>query len=413
MIDIKEKVKCCGCNACVQICPKHCIVMQEDEEGFLYPKVNTDECINCNLCEKVCPIINQNEPCQPLKVFAAKNSNKVKRTQSSSGGLFIALAEQIIKQDGVVFGACFDSNWEIEHQFTETLDGLFPLMRSKYVQSRIGNTFKEAEQFLKQEKMVLYVGTSCQIAGLKRFLRKNYENLITVDFICHGVPSPKVWRKYLREEFEEQSMLCLSAEKNTILSSSLNSISSIKDINFRAKSYNGYDWEKSGFVIFGKSVNKNQHNSVLSSYKHNENPFMKGFLANIYLRPSCYHCPAKSGRSGADITLADFWGIQKIDPSFYDKAGVGCAIINSTKGQTLFNTIDAEIIDSNLEAVTNNNYLYYRSVSMPKCRDFFFKLLNSEHTVKECVNRCLHKPKILRIYSKIHLKLKRILKLAK
>lgn len=210
MIHITDKSKCCGCNACVQRCPKQCIAMREDEEGFLYPKVDVAVCIDCGLCEKVCPVINQNVPKEPLQVFAAKNKNEDQRLRSSSGGVFILLAENIIKQGGVVFGARFDKNWEVEHGYAETLEELEPLMRSKYVQSRIGNTYKEAEMFLKQGRKVLFVGTSCQIAGLHKFLRKEYENLLTVDFICHGVPSPGVWRK----SSEERSRKARSLEKN-------------------------------------------------------------------------------------------------------------------------------------------------------------------------------------------------------
>lgn len=169
MIDIVDKANCCGCNACVQRCPKQCITMHEDEEGFLYPLVDQSRCIDCGLCDKVCPVLNQSVPKQALQVFAAKNNNEEQRLRSSSGGLFILLAEYVIKQGGVVFGARFDQNWEVEHVYAETLADLEPLMRSKYVQSRIGYTYKEAEQFLKQGRQVLFVGTSCQIAGLKSF----------------------------------------------------------------------------------------------------------------------------------------------------------------------------------------------------------------------------------------------------
>lgn len=219
--------------------------MQEDEEGFLYPAIDQSICIDCGLCEQVCPIINPNEPEQPLQVFAAKNRNESQRLRSSSGGIFILLAEYIIKQGGVVFGARFDENWEVEHAYAETLEDLEPLMRSKYVQSRIGNTYKVAEQFLKQGRQVMFVGTSCQIAGLKKFLRKEYENLLAVDFICHGVPSPGVWRRYLEEIKSHRSV---AVGGDTTLSSSLKFMPVISDINFREKQLGGYSWKKYGFV---------------------------------------------------------------------------------------------------------------------------------------------------------------------
>lgn len=200
MIHITDKRDCCGCNSCVQRCPKSCIRMREDDEGFLYPEVDESVCIDCGLCEKVCPVIHQARENRPIVVCAAKNKSEEIRYQSSSGGVFTALANEIIREGGVVFGAGFDENWEVKHDCTETVEGLSAFRGSKYVQSRIGDSFKKAEQFLKIGRTVLFSGTPCQIAGLKRFLRKEYDNLLTVDFICHGVPSPGVWREYLKEE---------------------------------------------------------------------------------------------------------------------------------------------------------------------------------------------------------------------
>lgn len=199
MINIKEPKDCCGCNACAQRCPKHCIILTEDHEGFLYPKVNTELCIECGLCEKVCPVINQKPKKGPLEVYAAINPDEQIRKESSSGGIFTLLAEKIIQENGVVFGARFDENWEVRHDYTETIEGLAVFRSSKYVQSRIEDNYLKAEKFLKEKRKVLFSGTPCQIAGLKKFLRKEYDNLLTVDFICHGVPSTKVWRMYLDE----------------------------------------------------------------------------------------------------------------------------------------------------------------------------------------------------------------------
>ena len=197
MIAIKEKHNCCGCSACVQVCPKQCIRMYADNEGFLYPQVNSTICIDCGLCEKVCPVINQNKPNVPLSVYAAKNINEEVRIKSSSGGIFTLLAEQIISEGGVVFGARFNENWEVVHDYTETIDGLESFRGSKYVQSSISDNFKVAKQFLKEGRKVLFSGTPCQIAGLKKFLQKEYENLLTMEVVCHGVPSPMVWRDYI------------------------------------------------------------------------------------------------------------------------------------------------------------------------------------------------------------------------
>jgi len=211
MIQIKDKSVCCGCSACVQICPKQCISLKEDKEGFLYPTVNHAFCVECGKCEKVCPELHPFEVHEPLKVYAAKHQDDAVRKVSSSGGIFTLLADMVIDEGGVVFGACFDSDWSVVHDFTETHEGLQAFRGSKYLQSRIGNTYRQAEVFLKAGRKVLFTGTPCQIAGLKKYLHKDYENLLAVDFVCHGVPSPLVWKKYLEE------IIACQCEKNTVL----------------------------------------------------------------------------------------------------------------------------------------------------------------------------------------------------
>lgn len=171
----------------------------EDNEGFLYPYVDVSSCVDCGLCEKVCPVINQGEAKQADKVYAAINPDDNIRLRSSSGGVFSMLAERIILENGVVFGARFDDNWEVIHDSCETIEGLAAFSGSKYVQSKIGNCFSRTEKYLKEGRKVLFSGTPCQIAGLHKFLRKDYDNLLTVDVVCHGVPSPAVWRAYLKE----------------------------------------------------------------------------------------------------------------------------------------------------------------------------------------------------------------------
>lgn len=199
MIRIDRPTDCCGCEACAQRCPKQCIAMHADAEGFLYPRINTAACIDCGLCEQVCPVLRPAAPRTPTAVYAAKNPDERIRMESSSGGVFTLLAERTIRAGGVVFGARFDEAWEVVHDSTETIEGLAAFRGSKYVQSRIGTSFARAEEFLKQGRQVLFTGTPCQIAGLNRFLRRSYDNLLTVDVVCHGVPSPLVWRRYLDE----------------------------------------------------------------------------------------------------------------------------------------------------------------------------------------------------------------------
>lgn len=217
MISIQDKDKCCGCAACVQVCPKQCFSFEEDKEGFRYPVADRIKCIDCGLCEKVCPVINQYEATNPIKVYAAINKDEVIRMQSSSGGIFTLLAEKVIREGGVVFGAAFDENWEVQHTYVETIKDLAKLRTSKYVQSRMEDNYQRAKAFLKQGRKVMFTGTSCQIAGLKHFLRKDYDNLLAVDVICHGVPSPMVWRDYLLEI--QKAPLGASAGKNTVFRS--------------------------------------------------------------------------------------------------------------------------------------------------------------------------------------------------
>lgn len=331
MIEIKDKSQCCGCNACVQRCPKQCIAMCEDEEGFLYPEVDEAICIDCGLCENVCPVINQADARIPLQVYAAKNTDEKIRMHSSSGGVFSILAEQTIKQGGVVFGARFDENWEVKHDYTETIDGVSVFRGSKYVQSKTGDTFKQAEQFLKQNRKVLFSGTPCQIVALKRYLKKEYENLLLVDFICHGVPSPGVWRKYLKQ------VIALTCDKNTVSShlklllSERNAL--VEGISFRDKRLG---WQKYSFSLTLSTTDESGNkNTVSLSESLNENLFMRGFLANLYLRPSCYACPANKGKSGSDITLGDYWGISSLMPDYDDDKGISAISVNTEKGKAV------------------------------------------------------------------------------
>ncbi len=375
MIEIKHKNECCGCNACVQVCSKNCITMQEDEEGFLYPVVDAGMCINCGLCEKVCPVLNQGEERKPLGVYAAKNPNEAERMQSSSGGIFTMLAEKVISEGGIVFGAKFDEKWEVVHDYTDNICGLSAFRGSKYLQSRIGNAFVQARKFLADGRKVLFSGTPCQIAALKKFLRKDYGNLLTVDVVCHGVPSPGVWRKYLEYILRPVG----AAGKNTVLCS-LKGMSDISDIAFRDKTTG---WKKYGFVVRAMSASEADKNSVCGASKVREfeclhetldvNIFMRGFLKDLYLRPSCHYCPSKNGKSGSDITIADFWGVNRYYPEYDDDKGVGLILVNSEKGNQIFSSLNIDKIDSTFEQAVAGNPAIIRSAHLHKWREKFWK----------------------------------------
>ena len=362
MISVKDKKDCCGCAACVQRCPRHCILMKEDEEGFLYPLVDVSLCIDCGLCEQVCPVIHQGTAREPLTVFAAKNPDEQIRMSSSSGGIFTLLAEQVLAEGGVVFGARFDEHWEVVHAYTETVEGLAAFRGSKYVQSRTGDSFVQAERFLRQGRKVLFSGTPCQISGLRCFLRKEYDNLVTVDFICHGVPSPGVWRAYLKEKTARQC-----GGKNSVLSHSTYPLGDVRveNIAFRDKRYG---WKKFSFALtLSAPGRRGAKNTVLLRETKYKNVFLKGFLRDLYLRPSCHECPAKCFKSGSDVTIGDFWSINDYLPRENDHCGYSLCLVHSDI-KWPFKSIRLDD-----ETVYKTNVSIYRSSRAHKNRKLFFK----------------------------------------
>lgn len=365
MIFLKSKYDCCGCEACAQRCAHSAIKMVRDNEGFLYPQIDTQICTKCDLCEKVCPIINQTDSKIPIATYAAKNKNEAIRLNSSSGGIFSLLATKTINKGGAVFGAKFDEQWNVVHDYVETIEGLAKFRGSKYVQSQIGKCYKIAEIFLKNGREVLFSGTPCQIAGLKRFLIKEYPNLICVDIICHGVPSPIVWQKY-KAQFE---------------------LSKTSSFSFRDKSNS---WKRYEVV-----VSKGQKEVVRETV--GQNVYMKLFLSDLCLRPSCANCPGKEGKSNSDITIADFWGIQNIQPEFDDDKGCNLVIVNSEKGVELFNSLDeCDKIKTDFENAISYNPSYFKSVTEPKYRQYFFENFDRYGFAIYNKIQCKQQPSIIR-----------------
>lgn len=372
MIEIIEKKKCCGCGACVQKCPQQCISLIEDNEGFLYPLVNTEKCIQCNLCMKVCPVIGHKPKRKPIICHAAQNKDKNELSQSSSGGIFIIIAQYVINQGGFVVGAVFDNDWNVKQIISNHCEDIKKMMGSKYVQSRTETTFKETEDYLKRGKLVLYTGTPCQIAGLKLFLHREYSNLITIDFICHGVPSPLVWKRYLQE--------------NKVCSSQ------ITNIEFRNKQERG--WKKYSVVIYKKSKIGTKE-TIIKSEKHHNNLYMKAFLSDLILRPSCYDCPAKELKSGSDLTIADFWNINKVLPEWKDDdKGISILLINSDKGNSIVQLLQQKMKIENVDykSIINYNSAIIKSARPHTNRNLFFADFNKRHSkvnnliLKYCYN---------------------------
>lgn len=306
--------KCTGCSACANRCPVNCIKMVSDKEGFLYPEINDSICIHCNQCEKACPVLSP-IPIQgtedDVDVYALINTDDEIRRNSSSGGAFSAIASYVLDEGGVVYGAAFDDDFSVKHICIESNENLFKLRGSKYVQSEIGNCYKEAEKQLKDGRLVLFTGTACQTSGLLGYLGRDYDNLITQDLICHGVPSPMVWKRYV--EFRKK------LER-----------SDIKRIFFRDKAYGWHDWH----VLFEFT------DGAIYSQNQREDFMVRAFLRGTCSRKSCYNCPFKQKVRLADFTLADFWGIEKILPEMDDDRGVSSVYANTEKAHSIMKKLE-------------------------------------------------------------------------
>ncbi len=350
MIDLKNKVDCCGCGACAQSCPKKCIEMKPNAEGFLYPEIDKARCVDCHLCEKVCPMISRKEN-SVLSVYAAQNKNDEVRSQSSSGGVFRLICENILNQGGVVFGCAFDENIVAKHIAVEKIEDIQKLQSSKYVQSDIGDVYICAEEFLKQGRLVLFSGTPCQIAGLKNYLGKEYENLFTVDLLCHGVPSPGVFEDYIRGL---ESKYC---KKITVF-------------NFRDK-------RKSWKRLFVRAEFKNgKEYFKFCGY----DSYLSMFLNNISQRPSCFKCPFATTNRQGDITLGDFWGIGRHIPEMDGNKGTSMVITNTQKGAEMWKQIrdNTRCVETNIDVAISGNRVLLEPPKKSPNRDRFYEMYINE-----------------------------------
>lgn len=380
MIQVMDKAKCVGCHACYNCCPLNCITMEDDNEGFMYPRVDQNVCINCKKCEKVCPIIQK----PTLGVFsetsfAAYSKNEQIRKCSSSGGVFSVLAQIVLKHNGVVFGAAFDDQFQVHHIRVESVKDLEMLRGSKYVQSRIEKTFKDAKEILESGREVYFSGTPCQIDGFKNYLGREYENLITQDIICHGVPAPYVWDKYL------------DSVRNNINSE-------ITQISFRDKLLG---WRKYSVRIEGA-------NGKIEMSTFLDNPMMRAYLRDMCLRPSCYDCPSKGVKRSSDITLADFWNVSDFIDDFDDDRGTDLIICHSSKGMKLLqeagSAIECHKVD--MRAVYENVPMNTSSRLPTKRNDFMEDL--EQGSFVEAVQKYCTIPIHERLVTKIKLISKRI-----
>ena len=313
-----KKEDCCGCGACMNACPKNAIRMEADNQGFLYPVINAVDCINCGLCKQNCQIRKsktmQNE--RSSHCFGVKNHDYV-RAVSSSGGVFTAILDEVINGGGVVVGATFDSEMNVVHKTAQTRKECDAFRGSKYVQSDMGNIYKKVADTLSNKKKVLFSGTPCQVAGIKKYLeahRIEMSGLYTIDLVCHGAPSPKIWKEYI-----------------SVLENKYHS--KIKNYTFRDKSAGWRGYHVRVELEDGRSV---AQNDLTQS-------FAIVFGKEVMLRPSCFYCPYASMQRCGDITIGDFWGIDKIDKNFSDNKGISMVLINTSKGQEIFMAIKSEL----------------------------------------------------------------------
>lgn len=317
MINIIDKTECTGCAACTNICGHKAIQMTFDEKGHAYPIVNKDKCIDCGLCEQVCPLLHSEQIpedssiCKYPLVYAAYNRDDEIRKRSTSGGIFSILANFVLQQKGIVFAVRFDKDWRVIHTSFESISELDAFRGSKYVQSEIFNTYQLVKSELKNNRWALFVGTPCQVAGLKSYLRKDYDKLLTCDFICMGISSPVIWSEYL-DVYWKRNL--------------------IKNICFKDKCKS---WHKWNMLI---EDNHGKHTCVGM-----DNPFFNCYLTHLIFRPSCFHCRFRHLRHVSDFTIADCWGIDKVYPEFDDDKGCTTLMLQNEKAELTFNILKDNI----------------------------------------------------------------------
>lgn len=365
-MEICKREECCGCGVCVEVCPQKCITMKLDEEGFYYPSVATEKCIHCKLCQTVCPGNSEMKTTDNTEAYAILNVSKGIRENSSSGGAFYSLASKVLEAEGIVFGVAFTEGCEeVKHICIEKIDELEKIMGSKYVQTTpIDNLYQSIRKALRNDKIVLFSGTPCQVGACKRFLEnEKTTKLITVDLICHGVPAPGVWKKYLKE-----------------------TASNIKNVFFRDKT--------EGWRTFSLKIDTNDR-TILQ--RESQNAYMKGFLNDLYSRICCYNCKFKGLNRESDITLGDFWKVGNMLPRLDDDMGTSIVFTHSEKGDALLQSViedpDIKFCKVEASAVVDGNPMIFESIKLSKKRNIFFtnwKELSIENNVMLCLRKNIY-----------------------
>ena len=381
MPNLAAKNYCSGCTACYSVCPKSAIVMRADTEGFVYPTVDAAKCVECKLCEKACPSLNREQPREPIVVYAAQAKDDDLRMKSSSGGVFSLLARKVIEHGGIVFGAGFDlRDWHVQHKPASNEEELGELRGSKYVQSEIGDTFAAVRRELEKSRKTMFVGTPCQVAGLRKYLLLSLppalqDNLLLVDVVCHAVPSQLAWRKYLDGKVAKYG-------HGTY----------INHISFRKKDFG---WKRYALAL--DFANGKGYRGPLG-----EDSFLNGFLAELFSRPSCHCCSCRELRSGSDLTLGDYWRVGDRFTSMDDDIGTSLLIVNTRRGEALLELIseELEMSKSTFEDAKVVNPSIVKSKMPNEKRDWFFSALQKlEFDV--AVERAIRVPLRKRVCAKL------------
>lgn len=355
MIDKVSPNKCCLCRACFEICPTGAINFTVFENGFNYPAIDLAKCINCQKCERVCPELNNTfdvESSFPI-VYAGNSTDYEIRANSSSGGIFFEITKKVIANGGYVAGAVFKEHFQVKHMVTNDIETVKRMCGSKYAQSDNIGEFNKIKDLLKVGKQVLFCGCPCQVAGLKKFLGNKTEKLITIDFICHGIPSQEMLDAYVA--YRENKMK-----------------SKIVDLKFRDKQKG---WHSSCFCCSYENGKKYSNPITVD-------PYMKGFLNGYNLKEACYTCKYKNSSSGSDITLADFWGAEALYPKLDDNKGLSAIIVNSSIGSEILDTLNLNLMKIQLEEVVKYNKNYTTPTKMHSERRDFFECVNNEGYAK-------------------------------
>lgn len=354
--------ECYGCRACEKICPKSAISIKPNSEGFIYPILDLDKCVDCGMCHNVCPYDNPPIEHSPIKAFAFQYHNNIKLLKSSSGGAFPAMADYILSKGGYVCGCIYNNNKEAIHVVSNHSDVVALMSGSKYVQSDLLNVYPEIKKLLDGRQLVLFSGTPCQVAGLLNYLKKTYDNLFTVDLICHGVPSPLLLKRYL------------DSYKNEVV-----------DLQFRDKMRNGWCSQGSIKIKYGSKKYKIKR---ISPY--NDSYYYYYYLRNSVSRISCYSCAFATRHRISDITIGDYWNIQDIIPELNKAKGVSAVLANTNKGVSLIDKIknDAILYETSIDDIVKGNGNLQKPCEMPIQRKYIYGKINELGFSKTARQEC-------------------------